>query len=219
MLGELSLCSPEGLCALYIWFHNSYDLVFQPWPCSVPTVAQALLIILCFLGFICFHKFLFMAHIFSSVFKVYSNLSLIYRSALSILFGRGFFFPRGRMWWVIQWTWFVSSFKTPVVHGSNWRPQNYPSCCSKVENCFPEVIVALVASSPCWLMKVFQIVWWKYWVYFVPSRCRCRHYKEGAPDRIFHLPWSFFLPVLSEYSKTFWSIWTCCKDQLLLSQV
>lgn len=167
MLGELSQCSPEGLCALYIWFNNSHYLVFQPWPCTLPSAARALLIILCFLGFICFHKFLCMARIFLLVLK----FTAIYLQSTELLLVSylpegWFFFPHGGMWWVIQWTWFVSSFKTPVVHGSNWQPQNYPSCCSKVENCFPEVIVAVVASSLCWLMKGFQTVWWKYWVYF-----------------------------------------------------
>lgn len=132
MLGELSQCSPEGLCALYIWFNNSHYLVFQPWPCTLPTAAQALLIILCFSGFICFHKFLCMARIFLLVLK----FTVIYLQSTELLLvsylAEGFyFFPCGRMWWEIQWTWFVSSFKPPVVHGSNWQPQNYPSCCSK----------------------------------------------------------------------------------------
>lgn len=31
----------------------------------------------------------------------------------------------------------------------------------------------------------------------VTSTCRCHHYREGVPDRIFHVPWPFFFPVLS----------------------
>lgn len=113
------------------------------------------------------------------------------------------------MWWVIQWTWFVSSFKTPVVHGSNWQPQNYPSCCSKVENCFPEVIVAVVASSLCWLMKGFQTVWWKYWVYFEIRSAVLIHMQMSPLQR--RCPWqdipcalvekkSFFFPVLRAFN-------------------
>lgn len=65
----------------------------------------------------------------------------------------------------------------------------------KWKTVFPEVIVAGVASSPwrCFKQSGGNTE-------FILSRSavtstgRCHHYREGVPDRIFHVPCSFFFP-------------------------
>lgn len=57
----------------------------------------------------------------------------------------------------------LSVFKNPVICRSNslLLTQNYPSLCSKMENGFTEMIVAIMKSSLYRLTQTFQTVLWK----------------------------------------------------------